>query len=703
MLVKQISAAHLCAKMLAPMLFALSILPTLSLAAELESITVTATRYTQSVAELMGNLGVVSEDQLRLIGHSHINEALTQVPGTWISRGNGQEHLTAIRSPVFTGAGACGAFLMAEDGIPLLAAGFCNANQLLMANSEQAQRIDVIRGPTTALYGSNAMHGVIHVINEPVAETTDTRLFLESGAHDYQRIKFSSSERLEDKGYRLSFNATHDGGYKDDSGYDQQKLYLRHEFNGTIFDTNLQAQTTLVATNLNQETAAYVRGTDAYKDSSRQSENPNPEAYRNVHSARLSSRLHFTFNNSNNSKHGNGELLLTPYLRYSAMQFLQHYVPWKALEENGQKSLGLLTAYRFMAKPDTANPWQVISGVDLEYTQAFLKETQAEEFSPNIPRGTHYDYRVDALVVAPYLRLQWQLGSNTTLAAGARFEHIRYDYDNRSDNGSACPATVTNCRFYRPSDRIDSFNEWSPKLSILHTLADNLSLHASINRGFRSPQATELYRLQNGPQSAELDVEQLQSIEVGFRFRTEQWQLESNLFAMRKRNFIFLDTQRQNINKGKTRHKGVEFDLNVFLPRDFDLALGLTFARHRYDNSIAISNIDIKGNDIDTAPRHMGSLKLGWNFGYKLGSRAELQLAHMGSYYENPENTSRYNGHNIWHLRLSHGLTPHWQIAARITNIGNQDYAERADFSFGSKRYFIGEPRAVSFSIEGKY
>ena len=46
---------------------------------------------------------------------THPNELFDAVPGTWISRGSGQEHLTAIRSPVLTGAGACGAFLLLED------------------------------------------------------------------------------------------------------------------------------------------------------------------------------------------------------------------------------------------------------------------------------------------------------------------------------------------------------------------------------------------------------------------------------------------------------------------------------------------------------------------------------------------------------------------------------------------------------------
>ena len=48
---------------------------------------------------------------------------------------------------------------MAQDGISLRAPGFCNVNQLFDANTEQAERIEVLKGPSTALYGSGTAHG----------------------------------------------------------------------------------------------------------------------------------------------------------------------------------------------------------------------------------------------------------------------------------------------------------------------------------------------------------------------------------------------------------------------------------------------------------------------------------------------------------------------------------------------------------------
>src|SRR5690606_27458909 len=106
--------------------------------AVLEPVTVTGDRNAEPITESVFSISRIHGDQIALVGASHPNELFTRVPGAWISRGSGQEHLTAIRSPVLTGAGACGAFLYLEDGIPVRPAGFCNVNQLFEINTEQA-------------------------------------------------------------------------------------------------------------------------------------------------------------------------------------------------------------------------------------------------------------------------------------------------------------------------------------------------------------------------------------------------------------------------------------------------------------------------------------------------------------------------------------------------------------------------------------
>ena len=86
-----------------------------------------------------GNIERLGKETLDNVRHQHIHELFTHTAGVWLSRGSEQENLTAIRSPVLTGAGSCGAYLLLEDGIPIRPAGFCNVNALFEIDSEQAQ------------------------------------------------------------------------------------------------------------------------------------------------------------------------------------------------------------------------------------------------------------------------------------------------------------------------------------------------------------------------------------------------------------------------------------------------------------------------------------------------------------------------------------------------------------------------------------
>ncbi|MDB4261165.1 hypothetical protein N9856_05555, partial [Porticoccaceae bacterium] len=65
----------------------------------IETVVVTGRRSEQNLNQLIGAAGQVSAEQLQLIGHAHINESAARIPGVWLSRGNGQELLAAVRSP----------------------------------------------------------------------------------------------------------------------------------------------------------------------------------------------------------------------------------------------------------------------------------------------------------------------------------------------------------------------------------------------------------------------------------------------------------------------------------------------------------------------------------------------------------------------------------------------------------------------------
>jgi outer membrane receptor protein involved in Fe transport len=67
----------------------------------------------------------------------------------------------------------------------------------------------------------------------------------------------------------------------------------------------------------------------------------------------------------------------------------------------------------------------------------------------------------------------------------------------------------------------------------------------------------------------------------------------------------------------------------------------------------------------------------------------------MDSYYLEPDNIHKYEGHSLLNLRVTSQFSPRWRGTVRLTNLLDEDYAERADFGFGEYRYFVGEPLGV--------
>ena len=148
--------------------FALISLSMNSFSEEIQEIIVLEKKLS-SLSEWSNNQSIssINEDELVQLDAQHPKQIFRRSPGVWISRGSGQEHLTAIRSPVLTGPGACGSFLLLEDGIPIRPTGFCNVNGLFETFFEIASGVETITGPASARYGANAMHGVINILSNP--------------------------------------------------------------------------------------------------------------------------------------------------------------------------------------------------------------------------------------------------------------------------------------------------------------------------------------------------------------------------------------------------------------------------------------------------------------------------------------------------------------------------------------------------------
>ena len=258
-----------------------------SAASAQDVLVVTAERRETPAADIPSSISVIDSDELRLINADHIAEALARAPGVNLHRGSGAEHLTAIRSPVLTSGAGAGSFLFLENSVPLRSAGFANINGLFDAHYEIADGVEVVRGPSGALYGANAIHGVVNVLT-PTPENAPT-IFGEifGDTQDRYKWKAMASGIRGNHGIFGGVSAISESGYREDAGLDQQKLTLRHVYDG---DT-VEVDTIFSFDNLEQETAGFIFGRDDLFDRRRRRTNDFPFAFRDAKSARLQSTI----------------------------------------------------------------------------------------------------------------------------------------------------------------------------------------------------------------------------------------------------------------------------------------------------------------------------------------------------------------------------------------------------------------------------
>lgn len=650
----------------------------------LPTIEVSSERY-QISNSIKSSLGTLTAADIKLEAPKHPNEVFDRIPGAWLSSGSGQEHLTAIRSPVLTGAGACGAFMVLEDQVPTRPSGFCNVNQMFEVNISQARQINVLRGPGTVTYGSNALHGAISIFTPGPAIDSFAEFGLEAGSYDYYRGRIAVS------GNHTALQAiyTDSGSFRDDEQFQHGLFNLQV----THSRRNYTGRTSFAYANLDQDTAGFILGKNSYKNDELRVQNLNPDAFREAWAARLSSR----WNRQTNAGH---ELEFIPYARSSRMDFLQHFLPGTPLETNGQDSAGILISW-------TGNI-SLSAGVDLELAEGTLVEFQekpvetgSDFLKETRPQGYHYDYEVQAVTAAAWARWQHDIGNDWEFTAGLRAEYIGYDYNNRMldgntrDDGTECG--FGGCLYTRPADRSDSFTNLSPELGLSHNLDESRMLYLRAARGYRAPQATELYRLQRGQTVADLDPETLDSLEIGLKGFTDKLNYEVTAYTMRKDHFIFRDANGFNISDGKTRHLGIEALLRWQFSDDFAVSGNLSWARHEYDfnRDLGRGEVIVSGNEVDTAPPWLGAVRLQWR---PDDSRTiEAEWVYQGEYFIDAANTHDYPGHKLLNLRGWWNIAgSRHAISIRLTNLLDERYAERADYAFGNYRYFPGAGRRIS-------
>ena len=148
---------------------------------------------------------------------------------------------------------------MAEDGIALRSTGFCNANEFFDSHYEAAEQIEMFKGPHASIVGGNAQYGAINVRLSRASELSNEVALL-ANSLGYRRLQLNAAHKRSNHSIGMLLTGIEDDSFRADSSLKQQKISLRHDWEGSSW---VSVENGLTLMNLEQETAGYLEGRDS--------------------------------------------------------------------------------------------------------------------------------------------------------------------------------------------------------------------------------------------------------------------------------------------------------------------------------------------------------------------------------------------------------------------------------------------------------
>ena len=474
----------------------------------MEEVVVTGTRNETDIRHLPMTISVVGRQTLENGYRPSVLPSLNeQVPGLFTtSRGimgygvsTGAAGGMSLRG---VGGSPTAGLLVLIDGHPqymgLMGHPIADAYQTMMT-----ERIEVLRGPASVLYGSNAMGGVINIVTRRMQEDgVNTNVNVGYGSYNTLQTEFSNRVKKGKFSSILTGSYNRTDGHRADMGFEQYGGYAKVAYDFSSFwkiwgDANI---THFNASNPGTVSAPYI------DNDSRITRGMTSFALEN-HYENTSGSLSFFYNwgrhNINDGYHPGEE-------------------PQTAHFNSKDRMMGI--SWFQSATFFTGN--RVTLGFDYQHFggESWNKVIATGERIPGV------DKQLDEF--AGYVDFRQDISSWLSLNAGVRLDH-------HSHVGS----------------------EWVPQGGLAFHLPENAELKAMVSKGFRNPTIREMYMFR--PANPELEPERLVNYELSFSQRLLNGALSYgvNIFYINGDNLIMttpVDGRPLNINTGEIENWGIE-------------------------------------------------------------------------------------------------------------------------------------------------
>lgn len=672
----------------------LTLVPT---TAAVQEVVVSASRAQQARSEVAASIATLTATTIDQTKATSLDQLLNKTPGVFMVDLGNEQHSMSIRQPLSYKS----LFLYLEDGLPIRPTGVFNHNALLEMNQANIAQIEVIRGPSSSLYGSEAIGGAINFITLRPTATPTASIRLQGNNLGYKRADLRAAGTLGKLGFALSgYYANRTNGFREHS--DLRKLA------GTLKVTYQPTERDFIS--------ADVTAIDYYSDmtGSLDSAKFYDRSYGSLHTftnrAVYALRTKVQYRRYWNEQ---SKTTATVFFRDNSIRQVPSYrvrddwSPWgnptgdRTLahgesNDNSYQSIGGLIQHR-----QTFEPWKttVTAGAYFDYSPNsyianYIAITRnAEGVYTNYSNETDSlltNYRVGLLNPAGYVQVETSPFKGFRLTAALRYDAFVYNYDN------FLPETA----FSGAPDNIDQFQAITPKIGATYSFNPQIGLYANYSQGFVPPQIGELYR---GVSVPILQPATYVNYELGgwLNLFKNKVRLDWSVYRMDGFNEIIsvqLDNgERRNANAGRTSHTGVEYGLFITPIQDLLIRVSGTNAVHQFVDYIERGS-DYSDNRMPQAPTWIFNTEIVYTPSFAKGLRIAVEMMHMNEYYMDEANTKTYPGFTIFNARAGYQFKG-FEVWCNVLNMTNQLYSPNARLSRWGQSFTVGEPLSLNIGI----
>jgi vitamin B12 transporter len=642
----------------------------------LDEIVVTGSRSAAKLRNVASTIQIFDKEQIRRSPAPSITEFLSENGVAFFSQWSPGQTSISLRGVRSDGQGRDfkGGVLVLING---RRAGTANLSKL---STNQVNRIEIIRGPASVSYGSQAMGGVINLITRNGINTQGGSLTAQGGSFGYIKGSVEDAGKLTDTlsgyvGVNGEARNDYDGGR--DSSKQKNTAYERYGALAALNWESVSGSGLDITVRTDGVYRAGFRGSSYDIDNDEDRYNQSVDLHYNIDLPSLNAVWEsqaYMFKDVDNFRWG------SEASGYDVDNIRRE-----------QKGYGLKMAPLF----SLTNSTDLVVGFDAEYSELRSDRYRYGISGPK-PQTAPYDINQDSLVLAGFAELnQRLLNDRMNLQMGVRYTHNKLslvDTPFKAINGD--------------SDVTNSHVTYST--GVCYSLLDNVKIRTSYSTGFRTPTGSELtgeYTPVLSPNSitrgnSDLDPETNRQFEVGLTYTSKNSFWDIALFdnCIEDRigtKTIFNDgttkiSQYRNIS-GDARIKGVELlGQYNFAPilkmKDQNLKLLVNASYNFTMDENGKESLDSGPNaeKIQRMPEYQGSMTA--TYGWKQKWDISLISTLNGPmYYDTEEKLTstaqdasdyvhKKNSFTIFNLRTNYRLRDNVRLFAGINNLFDKNY-----------------------------